>query len=78
MTGTDHPIKRWRLAQKPPLDLAGMAALVPCSIPYLWKIENGEGEPSVEFVRKLVAATSSAVTADAIVFWKARDACPAA
>ena len=65
----DHPIKRWRLTQKPPVTLDCLAAMIGTGKSNLSKLENGLIDPRLDTVGRLVEATGAEVTAEMIIFW---------
>jgi hypothetical protein len=65
MRGMEHPLRTWRRAQQPKLQLWRMAELVQSSEARLSKLERWEAEPSVALLRRLMAFTG--LTADQIL-----------
>jgi transcriptional regulator with XRE-family HTH domain len=50
-----HPLKTWRLTQKPLMTLAALASEVGVSASHLSEIENWNNGPSLDLLNKLCA-----------------------
>jgi transcriptional regulator with XRE-family HTH domain len=62
-----HPLRAWRLTQKPPLSQAELAEIVGSTKATISRIESRLQDPKVALIRKIVAATAGAVTAEDLV-----------
>ena len=66
-TSDTHPLRAWRLLQKPPLTQDCFANRIGASKTTISRIELRVREPSVAMIRKIVAATRGAVSAEKLV-----------
>jgi DNA-binding XRE family transcriptional regulator len=65
-----HPLKKFR--EEKGLSPAAVAAAIGCNRSTIYRIENGQIEPSSEIMRRILVYTSGRVTPNDLILVKAR------